>query len=64
MYSGYVGIGTSTSLSLSTSELSTRSMASDVPAVMSTRSADTGKPLPVSSDATASRAGAMPGEGP
>ena len=44
MYSGYVGIGTRTSLSSSTSALNARSMASDVPSVRNTRSGDTGKP--------------------
>ena len=39
-------------------------MPSDVPAVMNTRSAETGNPRAVYSAATASRAAAMPADGP
>ena len=42
----------------------TSSMASDVPAVMSARSGEIGKPCEVSSLATASRAAGIPGDGP
>ena len=44
VYNGYVGDGTSTSSPSSTSALSARSIPSDVPVVISTRSGETGTP--------------------